>query len=100
MDLQNNLLLKLEDGLKQNANRWRSAFGMLIFCMHIIELYNLGHTMRFHLVLGLMDITRYLPWESWMKVRNVLSNVLLGNKTSNSAWSDLTKASLVEALIW
>jgi hypothetical protein len=96
---QRDLLLDLENGLRKTAHRWRSAFGMLIFCMYKIETFDLGHTKRFHSVLGLMDVARCLHWDSWMKVRNVLQDVLLGDTSSGSAWSDLSEASLVEDLV-
>jgi hypothetical protein len=96
---QTDLLRSLDDGLRDNAYRWRSAFGMLFFCMHSIESYNLGHTDRFHSVLGLMDVTRHLPWKSWLEVRTALQDVLLGNNSGGSAWSELCDVSLVEALV-
>jgi len=89
----------LEEGLRKSAHRWQSAFGMLVFSMHKIETHILGHTNRFYSVLGLMDVARYLPWDSWMKVRNVLQDVLLGNPSNISIWPELTELSLFDALV-
>ena len=93
------LLKSLEHGLLREAEHWRRGFDMLICCMLKIEVMHLGHTGRFHEVVVLMDVARFLPWKYWSRARHILQVSLSCDAATRPYEMVFSPGSIMQAIL-